>query len=96
MHLNVIDVMRIDPGTIHHVFEQDLLSWGMRMGDGDGIRGVIGGRVDNDTKDAIIVGLGILKTLENDGADPITSAVAIRIIVVCLAVPRFGEELASA
>ena len=65
------------------------------MGDGNGVSRVIGGCFKYDTQNSVIVGFSIFKSLDNNCADPVSSAISVSVIVVGLAVPCLRKELAT-
>ena len=87
--------MRIDAGIIHDLLEEIFLRGSMRVRDGDGIRRMVGDRLEDDPQDTIIVGLCVLKALKDDRANPVTSTISVGVVVVSLAIARFGQELST-
>ncbi|TLD09339.1 uncharacterized protein PgNI_07639 [Pyricularia grisea] len=67
----------------------------VRVGDGDGIGRVVGGSAKDDSKNAIMVGNGIVEPLDNDGGTAVTTAVSIGIVVEGGAGTLLGKELST-
>lgn len=75
MHFHIINVMNIQPCLSHDFGEENFLSWCVRMRDRHCVCRMVCGSPQDDTKDSIIVGFGIFESLDDDGANAVTSAV---------------------
>ena len=77
MHFDIINIVWINTSIVHDLLEQNLLSLRMWVSNGHGIGRMICRSLQYHTKNAIVVCLSIFKTLNDNGADPITAAIAI-------------------
>ncbi|KAF3385859.1 hypothetical protein DPV78_012367 [Talaromyces pinophilus] len=56
---------------------------------------MVGICTENYRTNWIVVSLGILQSFDYQGADAFASAIAIRFIVKCLAIPSSGQEMST-
>ena len=84
MHLNVVHIMWVFSSVIHDLFEEDLLCWCVRMGNGDRVCRMVGGSLENDAQDAIIVGKGVVESLQDHRPNTVTSAIYSNLLGVCV------------
>ena len=75
MHFHVADIMGVKSSLIHDLLEQGLLRRCVRVRDGDSIGRMIGCCLEYDPQDTVVVGLGVFEPLQNDGTNPIASAI---------------------
>jgi hypothetical protein len=86
VHLDVVDIERVDIGVAHDALEHTRLIPLVRAGDAVRLSAVVGVCAYNDTKDGVLVGNGIFNTLEDDRANSIGTAVAAGLIIEGVAV----------
>jgi hypothetical protein len=67
------------------------------VGDGHGVRRVIGASSEDDAEDIVVVGLGVFESLDDHRADAIGTAVAISSGIPSLAcIVALGQEVTVA
>jgi len=93
VHLNVRDLVSVNTSVSEDLLEKVLLGTSVRVGDGDGLSGVVGSGTKNATKDVVLVGNGVLVSLEDNGTSTVTTAVTVGVVVVGLARTGLGQEL---
>jgi len=93
VHLNVDNLVGISTSLSENLLEEELLVTSVRVSDRNSLSGVVCTRTENATQDVVLVGNGIVVTLEDDGCTSITTAVTVSVVVVSLARTSLGQEL---
>ena len=90
VHFHVTDVVWVNPCLIHDFVEERLLCGRVWMGNGDGVGGMIGHRLHDQTQNAVVVSLSVFQSLNDQRSDAVATAVAIGVVVIGLAVASLG------
>jgi hypothetical protein len=86
--------MGVNAGIGQNPLVQEFLSTCVRVRDGDSFGAVVGGGAKDASQNVVIVGDGVLITLEDDRTASVTTAISISIIVVGFAASCLGQKLA--
>ena len=89
VHFDITHFMSINTSIRQDSLIEEFLRAGMWVSDRHSFCRMVGGSSKDATKDDILIGNGVLVSLENNGATRISTTVAIGGVVVCLAGTRF-------